>query len=661
MYSNYQTELKEHTSPREHYFHTLGVKDKTFGAKLGTASGGLIRGDKGVKKDKEHFRTTLVNIVMQSPAQSLQSLIPNLDSPPHESDKDTMQRYYYYISNGIDTQHVAEMEDEWLLNVLSLLSDSLKSNHKSVVSSLSNEMRDDYHMSVKKAIVDFVLKDHRQKNDQNNRDSEGEQSFVKIRQTTLNWSQSFLQAHEKTRYGLFLTNPVFLGILKTWKGYKDIRLFDVEPILKKGGAFELRTFKTMMLQKLEKAHEKMMTIWYPAVLNVFYQGSKKNEWSSIPTERLEAFFRTVSLILADQLRYIVEESVNDFVGMFDGSVVTAAKRVEGGKPLHFSVRLVADKDKIKFEPATTDILSTAESLFDVLLTSIDKIPKIETQLFSNGIPTMNINNSKLVTMTVKSEQCIKVDFEATLPIFTQHARDSLRSNMQRLFESPNIYIAEFDRHAPLITKSLDCEVTEFLQIEGLTHDRMADVMPNTVAEMVNLQKCLDTSRTVTMKALEESVDEAKKRLNFMISYSDLKKEDCDLNSILFSWPQRIVPIFTDGDNILQQARQAIQEELKSRREKLQTEVEGYAKQIDEYHTFSDYTELTRYLKSAQKLQSKMDNVNERIISFNTEEALYGWEATPFPILADAIANLAPFLSVYQTSVDFQRCYHLWMT
>ncbi|KAJ3389327.1 Dynein heavy chain 7, axonemal [Entophlyctis sp. JEL0112] len=729
-------ELKEHTSPREHYFHTLGVKDKTFGAKLGTASGGLIRGDKGVKKDKEHFRTTLVNIVMQSPAQSLQSLIPNLDSPPHESDKDTMQRYYYYISNGIDTQHVAEMEDEWLLNVLSLLSDSLKSNHKSVVSSLSNEMRDDYHMSVKKAIVDFVLKDHRQKNDQNNRDSEGEQSFVKIRQTTLNWSQSFLQAHEKTRYGLFLTNPVFLGILKTWKGYKDIRLFDVEPILKKGGAFELRTFKTMMLQKLEKAHEKMMTIWYPAVLNVFYQGSKKNEWSSIPTERLEAFFRTVSLILADQLRYIVEESVNDFVGMFDGSVVTAAKRVEGGKPLHFSVRLVADKDKIKFEPATTDILSTAESLFDVLLTSIDKIPKIETQLFSNGIPTMNINNSKLVTMTVKSEQCIKVDFEATLPIFTQHARDSLRSNMQRLFESPNIYIAEFDRHAPLITKSLDCEVTEFLQIEGLTHDRMADevkkyrhaatvlinsaypfvvnfplielhcdelihdlsdrsmhlanrildrmasdnravnqqicqafedisnsllAVPNTVAEMVNLQKCLDTSRTVTMKALEESVDEAKKRLNFMISYSDLKKEDCDLNSILFSWPQRIVPIFTDGDNILQQARQAIQEELKSRREKLQTEVEGYAKQIDEYHTFSDYTELTRYLKSAQKLQSKMDNVNERIISFNTEEALYGWEATPFPILADAIANLAPFLSVYQTSVDFQRCYHLWMT
>ena len=44
------------------------------------------------------------------------------------------------------------MEDEWLSNVLELLSDNLKTHHKTTLSSLSNEMRDDYHMSVKKAI-----------------------------------------------------------------------------------------------------------------------------------------------------------------------------------------------------------------------------------------------------------------------------------------------------------------------------------------------------------------------------------------------------------------------------------------------------------------------------------------------------------------------------
>ena len=36
------------------------------------------------------------------------------------------QRYYFYIHNGIDTEHVAPMEDSWLENVLRLISGDLK-------------------------------------------------------------------------------------------------------------------------------------------------------------------------------------------------------------------------------------------------------------------------------------------------------------------------------------------------------------------------------------------------------------------------------------------------------------------------------------------------------------------------------------------------------
>ena len=36
------------------------------------------------------------------------------------------QRYYYYIHNGIDTEHVAPMEDLWVEHILQRISEQLK-------------------------------------------------------------------------------------------------------------------------------------------------------------------------------------------------------------------------------------------------------------------------------------------------------------------------------------------------------------------------------------------------------------------------------------------------------------------------------------------------------------------------------------------------------
>jgi dynein heavy chain len=207
------------------------------------------------------------------------------------------------------------------------------------------------------------------------------------------------------------------------------------------------------------------------MLNVFYQGSKRNEWSSIPTERIELFFKTVSFILADQLRYIVEQSVTDFVNLFDGNVASAAQRVEGGKPLAFAVRLVLDGTGLRLEPSPAEILGTVETLFDLLLVAADKIPRIETQLFANGaVPN---SNNRAGTMNVKPDQCIKVQFEGTLPAFTENARRTLRASLQKLLEAPQAYMSEFDKHKSLISRSAENDLAEFLSVEQ-TFEKMSE-------------------------------------------------------------------------------------------------------------------------------------------------------------------------------------------
>jgi dynein heavy chain len=66
------------------------------------------------------------------------------------------------------------------------------------------------------------------------------------------------------------------------------------------------------------------------------------------------------------------------------------------------------------------------------------------------------------------------------------------------------------------------------------------------------------------------------------------------------------------------------------------------------------------LKSAQKLQNRLETISEKIGVFNHEEELFEWEPTKFSGIQAAFDLLSPFLILYQTSVDLQRCYHNWM-
>ncbi|TPX60044.1 hypothetical protein PhCBS80983_g02063 [Powellomyces hirtus] len=703
-----------------------------------TSGNATSRQEKGVKKDRESFRTTLVNMVMQKSLEAASTMRLNDEGEDAEEpstsgfqEKDVMQRYYYYITNGIDTHHVAEMENQWLENVLKLLPQSLKNWHQRTLKTLSAEMREDYHMSVKKAIVDFVLKDPRQKTELESTQVKDE-DFVMIRKSTPTWQSSYVQSQQTILKTLFYINPTVVEIQELWHRFENLRLFDLESVLVKGGAYELKAFKTMITQRFEKSHEKLMTSWYPAMLNVFYQGTKRDEWSAISADKIEVFFRTVSFILANQLRLIVHDSLDEFVSLFDGDTHATARNFEGGHPVSFILQLALEDNKIAFTPPAKEILTTVHSLFDTLLVAADRVPKIETQLFSTGL---NVTSTRAGIMNLKPEQCIRIAFAETYPDLVREARTKLNDVITRRFLAPQAYTQEFDKHKALITGAAEQEVKAFLANEPTSEQLMQEVkryremasaklhsaypfvvqfplfelqceefinalsaratdlsnvilehmgttfrqdcnnitlsfenisksmltVPSNVEEMVALQKLIDNTRTVTMRSLEESVDEAKKRLNFMLIYSNLSSEDYELNTGLFTWPSKMAPTFGEAETILSASRLSNQDELKTRREKLFAELDGYTKQIEEYHSFGNYDEITKYLKAAQKLQARMDSIAERVQGFNREEEMFGWETTKFTALTTTMDALSPFLTLYQTSVDFQRCYHSWMT
>lgn len=70
-----------------------------------------------------------------------------------------MQRYLYYINNGVDTEHVAPLEDSWILNILQRVGSGHDSRGNTLVAKfvmsveqLSDEVKEEYLLSVKKSI-----------------------------------------------------------------------------------------------------------------------------------------------------------------------------------------------------------------------------------------------------------------------------------------------------------------------------------------------------------------------------------------------------------------------------------------------------------------------------------------------------------------------------
>jgi dynein heavy chain len=210
------------------------------------------------------------------------------------------------------------------------------------------------------------------------------------------------------------------------------------------------------------------------VLNIFYNGSKRNEWTSIPNIQIEGFFRLVSLILADHIRQIIIETALDFVAMFDSmETIISRFKISHSHPVTFTMRPILDGKRIKLEPLTAEVESTLMSLLELILIAADKIPKIETQLFATSQTQAN-NNNRVGMNPFKPEQCISINFELTYPTFCENIRKTLKNNLAKCMQAPHNYLNEYDKLAALIEKRLEVDVIEFVKVTT-SQEKMIEV------------------------------------------------------------------------------------------------------------------------------------------------------------------------------------------
>lgn len=98
---------------------------------------------------------------------------------------------------------------------MSLISEKLRNNYQNSVVNLSDEVREDYLLSVKKAIVDFVLRD--------SKDQDSDKSKSKIPEYKLEleivpkpWHHNYVISRNEIHKNLHSINPCMAQVLKLW-------------------------------------------------------------------------------------------------------------------------------------------------------------------------------------------------------------------------------------------------------------------------------------------------------------------------------------------------------------------------------------------------------------------------------------------------------------
>jgi dynein heavy chain len=165
-----------------------------------------------MRKEREDFRKRLITLIFKQDEEQ-----PSSFQIPTPKEKESL-RYYYYIHHGIDTVHVAPLDHSWLNNICAQIPEKMQT-YSTLKEQLIEEVKEEFMLSMKKAIVDFVLQDPSESSNWIKLyDSVHRQELKGISKT---WKPSFEKNLSKIQTNLHRVNPCLAQILDLW--YRSFR------------------------------------------------------------------------------------------------------------------------------------------------------------------------------------------------------------------------------------------------------------------------------------------------------------------------------------------------------------------------------------------------------------------------------------------------------
>lgn len=193
--------------------------------------------------------------------------------------------------------------------MLALIPAKLK-RRTEVLTECISEVRDEFMLAMKKAIVDFVLRDP---DFQEGVNIDITPSRKELSEFSSNCKQNIQQVHIKLERNLHVVNPCLASLLDLWyTQFRKLRLVRTEELIEHHKAYELQEFQ-MTVKKHIKEAKANIERYYASVVDIFLIGNKRNRLPNPALKnRMRRFFNAVATIMTYHIQTLCLKSLYDY-------------------------------------------------------------------------------------------------------------------------------------------------------------------------------------------------------------------------------------------------------------------------------------------------------------------------------------------------------------
>ncbi|XP_062414629.1 dynein axonemal heavy chain 3-like [Pungitius pungitius] len=466
-----------------------------------------------------------------------------MQTEPTERD---LERYTYYIANGVPSSLLATQPLQQMMNIMRQLPPETEDSNiqvKIMRENMKEEVTRDYCFTLRKSIVDYILMDP----------SECQRLSIcsipkpfprRVIRGPVPWHTSYRKVYTWQNQHLFTVSQIMILLQDIWL--------------------------SSWLPHCASIIDTSQALWLPLT----HEGEQE------ALVIVKEFFSCVAALMSMQLRSLVVESLQDLLYIFTkhedgndfGEVFDEMKYIQSEV---LQVELQVKEPHIDFSPSLQECWEFIHRGFMQIIKSAEKIPRVqylsvyqkysnlldhtaiqEISSFLNDRQSLEGFRDKIESFNHLRQEIASLHVTVPLSMFCLHAgklNDDLCGRAERLKDK--IIMFEMKEHRELnegICRKYE-EITETIRST-----------PETTEELVSLNQYINITSNVTTRKLMDEIDEARFHLSFLLDYATLPPDDLKLNACVYHWPNNILTELEDSRIHLATMKEQAQDFLQNR-------------------------------------------------------------------------------------------------